>query len=225
MKKYIKDSRNYHVTSDGEILGTTGKVLKPYVNKLNGYCYIMVVYKDGSRTTHRVHVLVAKHFINNPEMKPQVNHIDGNKQNNHPSNLEWNTASENLLHKTRVLGKCTGESHYKACVTKDQVVEICEMMMRGIRNVDISRKLGVTIDTVNHIRTKASWSEITKDYDFPKSRGLSEATVIWICHKLQEGYKPREVFDMRENLSTTLSQIKSVKERVCYKDISINYNF
>lgn len=69
---------------------------------------------DGKRKTPTIHRLVALAFIDNPQNKPQVNHIDGNKQNNHFSNLEWATNQENHNHKL-IMGlnvSLSGDEHY-----------------------------------------------------------------------------------------------------------------
>ena len=90
-----------------------GKILKS-CNCL-GY-KILTLSKDNIKTNYRVHRIVAEHFINNPDNKPYVNHIDGNKSNNQYSNLEWVTAKENTEHSLYILKNktnkgCTWENH------------------------------------------------------------------------------------------------------------------
>lgn len=58
----------------------------------------IVLMKDGIKTRFQAHRLVALAFIPNPDNKPFINHIDGNKSNNIVTNLEWCTASENMTH-------------------------------------------------------------------------------------------------------------------------------
>lgn len=84
---YIKrHNHNYIVATEPR------RKLKPFKNK-KGYLCV-----DLNSKSFRIHRLVALAFIPNPENKPQVNHIDGNKCNNNVSNLEWCTNSENQLH-------------------------------------------------------------------------------------------------------------------------------
>lgn len=90
--KHIKE--NYYVSEDGKVF----KEMKPWLN--GGYENIKLNGEHAS-----VHRLVAEAFIANPDNKPQVNHIDGNKENNHVNNLEWITAKENINHGQFKLGQ------------------------------------------------------------------------------------------------------------------------
>ncbi|MFL2104164.1 NUMOD4 motif-containing HNH endonuclease [Mycobacteroides abscessus] len=69
-----------------------GIILKPYPDP-KGYLKV-----DIHRNIKKVHRLVAQAFIENSMNKPQVNHKDGDKSNNHIDNLEWMTNSENTQH-------------------------------------------------------------------------------------------------------------------------------
>jgi len=70
--------------------------------------YLVLSTKIGGRKgkclAERIHRLVARAFMPNPENKPEVNHKNGDKENNTVHNLEWSTPSENSLHSVHVLG-------------------------------------------------------------------------------------------------------------------------
>lgn len=72
------------------------KILKPRYDK-NGYLRVGL-NSEGRQKMHPVHRLVGLTFIPNPENKPQINHINGVKDDNRVENLEWCTASENSIH-------------------------------------------------------------------------------------------------------------------------------
>lgn len=71
------------------------KLLKHRINK--GYHYV-ALYDRGTATNYLVHRIVALHFIDNPTQYEEVNHIDGNKDNNRVDNLEWTTPKQNCVH-------------------------------------------------------------------------------------------------------------------------------
>ena len=89
----------YTVFENGTIIGIRGKKLSP---SINAYGYEQVsICQNGKTKGELVHRIIAACFIPNPLYKPDVNHIDGNKRNNHVSNLEWNTRKENIAHAWR----------------------------------------------------------------------------------------------------------------------------
>lgn len=132
----------YEVSNDGRI-----KALKKRVDRgkchreweehflkqaadMNGYLRTSLAM-NGKNTTIKVHRLVAETFIPNPENKPEVNHIDGNKQNNDVSNLEWCTRSENLKHACKhKLKRLDGEHNPAHVLTKEDVDYIRNVYMK-----------------------------------------------------------------------------------------------
>ena len=100
----IKDIKGYEglyqITDDGKVYSLLRKRFI-YISK-DRYGYAQcILYKDAKHKTKKVHRLVAEHFIPNPDNKPQINHIDGVRDNNSVNNLEWCTNSENQLHSYR----------------------------------------------------------------------------------------------------------------------------
>lgn len=97
----IEGFDNYEVSNLGKVRNMkSGRILKPRLTK-NGYLEHLL-YKNNKQRHLLLHRIIATTFIDNPEGKPQVNHIDENKLNNDLSNLEWCTIRENAVHGTRI---------------------------------------------------------------------------------------------------------------------------
>ena len=97
--KLIEESNTDYITPTGKIYKDYGNnkfyPKKSSINKYNGYLYCGITTKDGSNKQRRVHILVAKAFLPNPNNYPFVCHKDDNKANPELSNLEWGDASKN----------------------------------------------------------------------------------------------------------------------------------
>lgn len=102
-----------------------GRVLLQTMNKQVQYKQVSL-WKENKGTSYYVHRLVAEAFIPNPEGKPEVNHIDGNRQNNHISNLEWVTSGENSLHASK-----TGLRVYTNRLTKNEFLDCLYDVING----------------------------------------------------------------------------------------------
>lgn len=93
MKKIV-GYEDYAISENGDVFSyRTNKFLKPQKNRRGYYCVLL--YRDGNVKLCRIHRLVAEAFLPNPNGYDTVDHIDGCKENNCVSNLQWMTAADN----------------------------------------------------------------------------------------------------------------------------------
>ena len=137
-----KRTLNYNVTEEGNIISDGGYDLTSLVAK--GYRGFAGGY---------VHRIVATKFIPNPNNYTDVNHIDGNKQNNNVKNLEWCTRAENLQHAiaTGLKTYKTGFRSHRATLTDAEVREI--RASTGSGKV-LCKKYGVSSTTFYSVRNR-----------------------------------------------------------------------
>ena len=127
--KWVKINDFIEVSNFGEVK-SHGKIIKGEITS-GGYCRVHISHK-GVQYKFLVHRLVAEAFILNPNRLPEVNHIDGNKQNNSVDNLEWCTRSQNTSHAFK-----TGLRNYNGCknphskLTQSDVETIRRIYVRG----------------------------------------------------------------------------------------------
>ena len=142
-----------------------GNVFKEKVlsqNKSRLYNQVRLSNK-GLAKTLTVHRLVAKAFIPNPKNKPQVNHIDGDKRNNHVENLEWCTASENRVHAldNNLVNVPFGTSHHACKLTEKQVLEIRAKYAAGTHSQHkLMAEYGIARGSVIRILKRKVWKHI-----------------------------------------------------------------
>ena len=162
---------NYVVSNQGRVkhlsyVNTNGRRMKeriiPGVLHQDGYVVIAVVLGNSRYKQIPKHRIVAETWIPNPLNKPEVNHIDGNKQNNSVENLEWVTSSENQRHAIQQhLQPTTNGATYKGKLSKSQRDEIIlRYATEDISRRALAQEYGVSHTTINAlISNKYSYGE------------------------------------------------------------------
>lgn len=209
---------NYCITRDGKVYSLKSSRFLKSFSDAQGYQYIEC-YENGVRYRFAVHRLVAKAFIDNLENKAEVNHKDGNKSNNHVSNLEWMTPSENCVHAER------NGLRNNATLTDEQVHGICAKLCDGLRNSDIADMFGISRFLVSDIKNKKTYKYISDEYDFSlvkRSERVNVETVIKICEMLQQGFGYTQIKN-ETGIQTRI--IGQIKRRIHFVDISKNYKW
>lgn len=126
----------------------------------SGYVHISLT-NNGKGRNFKLHRLVAIAFIPNPENKPQVNHIDGNKLNNLPSNLEWNTSKENINHAWETgLSKAKKGVNCNLSKLEDKDVLNIRKLKETTSSKDIAKIYNINVSAVNKIIKKTTWNHI-----------------------------------------------------------------
>lgn len=170
--KEIEGFEGYYAISDkGRVMSCDRKIVEKNTGSVvtrkstilknittQGYSRVSLSRND-KKYAKMVHRLVAIAFIPNPYNKREVNHIDGDKNNNHVSNLEWVTPKENTKHAwdTGLCKPSFGESHGCSKFKNEDILLIrsCNYSTPVLANM-----YKVNKSTINRIKKRVSWKHI-----------------------------------------------------------------
>ena len=167
MNEVWKDVVGYEGYYEVSDLGNVRKNKCGTILKLSmGTKYKLVgFYVNQKLKTPMVHRLVATAFIDNPENKEQVNHINGIKTDNRASNLEWVTLQENIAHSVRtgLLAGVRGENHHNCKISEEAARDIKFNYVKGVTSLKyFAAKHNTTIQNVCFIANNKAWKWLTK---------------------------------------------------------------
>lgn len=160
--KIINEYPDYEVSNLARVRNIETNVILKEHKQNRGYKMVNLKRNKISKgiSLHRV---VAIAFIPNPDNKAQVNHINGDKDNNSVANLEWMTSSENVRHaiKTGLKGILVGTQHGMSKLTTNDVLEIRRIYSkREMNQTKIAELFNIKQTTVSQIINKSRWAHI-----------------------------------------------------------------
>lgn len=165
MEEIWKQINNYEgrylISNYGEIYSIlSNKILKPQRNG-HGYLHIGLYNKMCRYHTLLIHSLVATHFISMRKPFMQINHKDGNKENNCVCNLEYCTAKHNTQHAISIGLRKTGELHGRSKLTEKDVRDIRRKYKWNTYTMQmICDEYKITLSPLYSILKRKTWKHI-----------------------------------------------------------------
>ena len=222
--KTCPDFPAYAASQCGKIIRLdTMRYMSQFEGGVPSYLLVRTSIKNKVKSV-RVHRLVASAWLVNddPENKIQVNHVDGNKFNNHIDNLEWVTRSQNQRHAVETGLKGKGSDLYNSTLTDNQVHTICKLLIDGIRAKELSELFSVSIDIIRKIKAGETYFHVRTLYEIPHTfkKDFSYETVVWVCENIVKGFGDKEIVKLSSNQDLTVVEIKRIRYKIRYKTIS-----
>lgn len=165
-----------------------GLVYKQAIDRY-GYPKLAFTY-NGKKWYYTVHRLVAESWVPNPENKPQVNHKDGIKTNNSPSNLEWNTEKENINHS---YDNSLNKNKISVIFTDTETSET--VLYRSLK--EVAKKLGIYPSALVPLIRYSNINPIFGRYILK----ITDEEALWNTSNTVNFGKPLYVLDLVEEVS------------------------
>lgn len=160
----INSKKIYLINKDGIVIERDTRSLISYSIDYKGYKRSNVTYLKDTGTLakyERTHRLVGFTFVENKNNLPFINHIDGNKLNNHYLNLEWCTAKENSEHAVKAglknSNNIRGSLNYKAKLTEEQIRDI---LMSSMKPKQVSEIYKISYSVASKILNRKVWKHV-----------------------------------------------------------------
>jgi hypothetical protein len=155
----MKIDLHQHPTRPDIYVTPDGRVFRELPVTPSGYGYHSVYLGGHGRSVLRRHTIVAQTFLGPaPEPGMQVRHLDGDSSNDHKDNLRWGTAAENGADCIAHGRSGRGETHPRAKLTAEQVLEIRERRAGGEAGVALAEEFGVTKEAIYNIQARRTWT-------------------------------------------------------------------
>lgn len=144
----LKENNKYEINECGIVRNKKTKKSLKYWKTTIGYNTVCL-FKNGIRKTYYVHRLIANNFIENPKKYNEVNHIDGNKENNSISNLEWCTHQHNMreAHNNGLIRETYGKDNPISKKVKQTIIKTGEIIIWDSM-MDAQREMGYSTGSI-----------------------------------------------------------------------------